>query len=138
MLVEYTPIQEGTENWVLTDSQKLEVIRKRDKFRKQFNALFIALPQDEEEIGGCLSSGRGFIHISSEGNVEPCPFVPFSDSNLNNMTLKDALQSRMLRTIRESHARLSETHGCALWENREWVRSLANQNESPKTNLQRI
>ena len=96
-------------------------------FRKKYPAMFIALPWDEEEIGGCLSSGRGFIHISAEGNVEPCPFVPYSDTNLKHLSLKEALQSKMLNTIRENHEQLEETHGCALWEKREWVKSLTNE-----------
>jgi hypothetical protein len=59
--------------------------------------------------------------------VEPCPFVPFSDTNLKHLTLRDALQSKMLKTIRENHGQLEETHGCALWEKREWVRSLTKE-----------
>ncbi len=126
MLVEYTPVKEGTEDWVLTQEQRSEMIRIRNAFRAKFPALFIALPWDEDDIGGCLSAGRGFVHISAEGNVEPCPFVPYSDTNLKDVSLKEALQSKMLRTIRENHGQLQETHGCALWERREWVRSLAN------------
>ena len=87
--------------------------------------MFIALPWDEDEIGGCLSAGRGFIHVSAEGNVEPCPFIAYSDTNLKNLPLKDALQSKMLKTIRENHAELKEIQGCALWEKRDWVESLA-------------
>jgi len=127
MLVEYTPVKKGTEGWVLTSEQRTELLRKRDLFRKKYPAMFIALPWDEEEIGGCLSSGRGFIHISAEGNVEPCPFVPYSDTNLKHLSLKDALQSKMLKTIRENHGQLEETHGCALWEKREWVKSLTKE-----------
>ena len=125
MMVEYTPVIAGTEDWVLSEEQKSKVIAIRNGFRKKFPAMFIALPWDEEEIGGCLSAGRGFIHVSSEGNVEPCPFIAYSDTNLKNLPLKEALQSKMLKTIRENHAELKEIHGCALWEKREWVESLA-------------
>ena len=125
MFVEYTPVKEGTENWVLTEKQRSELVKRRDAFRVKHRAVFIALPWDEEEIGGCLSAGRGFVHISAEGNVEPCPFVPFSDTNISNLPLKEALQSRMLRTIRENHGRFEEMHGCALWQHREWVESLS-------------
>jgi MoaA/NifB/PqqE/SkfB family radical SAM enzyme len=125
MLVEYTPVTVQTEDWVLSKEQKDEVILIRKALRKKFPALFIALPWDEDEIGGCLSAGRGFIHVSAEGNVEPCPFISYSDTNLKNMSLKDALQSKMLRIIRENHSHLKEIHGCALWEKREWVKSLA-------------
>lgn len=125
MLVEYTPVTAATEGWLLSEEQKKEVVNIRDSLRKKFPALFIALPWDEDEIGGCLSAGRGFVHISAEGNVEPCPFVAYSDTNLKEMSLKDALQSKLLRTIRENHDELKEISGCALWEKREWVQSLA-------------
>jgi MoaA/NifB/PqqE/SkfB family radical SAM enzyme len=125
MLVEYTPVEEGTEDWVLTQAQRLELVKRRDAFRANHKAVFVALPWDEEEIGGCLSAGRGFVHISADGNVEPCPFIPYSDINIKNCSLKEALQSKFLKTIRENHSQLEETHGCALWEQREWVQNLA-------------
>jgi len=131
MLVEYTPVIAGTEGWVLSEEQKAKVTAIRNGFRQKFPALFIALPWDEDEIGGCLSAGRGFVHISAEGNVEPCPFIAYSDTNLKNMTLKEALQSKMLRTIRENHGELKEIQGCALWEKREWVQSLAKPAVTP-------
>lgn len=125
--VEYTPIKEGTEDWLLTEEQRENLIARRDMFRSKYRALFIAIPGDEEEIGGCLSAGRGFVHVSAEGNVEPCPFAPYSDTNLRDSSLKDALQSEFLRAIRQNHDQLHETEGgCALWVKRVWVRSLLN------------
>jgi MoaA/NifB/PqqE/SkfB family radical SAM enzyme len=123
--VEYTPIREGTEDWILTKRQREDLIARRDSFRSQYQALFIAIPGDEEEIGGCLSAGRGFIHISADGDVEPCPFAPYSDTSLKDSSLKDALQSEFLKSIRQDHDQLHETEGgCALWVKRAWVRSL--------------
>jgi MoaA/NifB/PqqE/SkfB family radical SAM enzyme len=123
--VEYSPIREGTENWVLSKEQRANVTQIRDSLRSKFPALFIAIPGDEEEVGGCLSAGRGFVHISAEGDVEPCPFAPYSDANLRELSLKDALQSDFLKAIRKNRGQLSETEGgCALWEKRDWVRSL--------------
>jgi len=123
--VEYSPVQEGTEDWVITDAQRDNIMNLIRSFRSKHRSLFISVPGDEEEIGGCLSAGRGFVHISATGDVEPCPFAPYSDTNLRNTSLKEALQSKFLRTIRENHDQLSETEGgCALWVKREWVRSL--------------
>jgi MoaA/NifB/PqqE/SkfB family radical SAM enzyme len=123
--VEYTPVREDTEDWLITDEQRVKLLSRRDSFRSQYPALFVAIPGDEEEIGGCLSAGKGFIHINAQGDVEPCPFAPYSDTNLRDMSLKDALQSEFLKKIRENHGHLNETEGgCALWVEREWVRSL--------------
>ena len=126
--LEYTPIKEETEDWILTDDQRKQITQIRDKLRSTFNALFITVPGDEEEIGGCMSAGKGFIHINAEGDVEPCPFAPYSDINLNKSTLKEALQSDFFKKIRQNHEHLSETEGgCALWIKREWVKSVLHQ-----------
>ncbi len=123
--VEYTPVSEDTEDWLLTSEQRERLLNIRNNLRSLYPALFIAIPGDEEEIGGCLSAGRGFVHINATGDVEPCPFAPYSDANLRKMSLKDALQSEFLKKIRENHGRLSEAEGgCALWAEREWVQSL--------------
>jgi MoaA/NifB/PqqE/SkfB family radical SAM enzyme len=93
--------------------------------RSRCSALFIAIPGDEDEIGGCLSAGLGFVHVNAAGDVEPCPFAPYSDTNVTDMSLKEALQSPFLKRIRDNHGRLRETEGgCALWVERDWARSL--------------
>ena len=123
--VEYVPIEPGTEDLVLTRDQQKSLYAHMSAFEMQFPALFIGFPGDEEQYGGCLAAGRGFIHISSSGNVEPCPAAPFSDASLTRVSLRDALGSPLFDTIRQHHDLLTETKGgCALWTNREWVQKL--------------
>jgi len=123
--VEYVPVQEGTEHLILTEEQNGEILSMIDKFRAELPGLFIAFPGNEEEFGGCLAAGRGFVHVSPEGRVEPCPFAPFSDASLADASLKEALQSEFLKAIRESEQHLKETGGgWGLWTNREWVASI--------------
>lgn len=125
LFLDYTPIQEGTEDWVLTPGQNAQMMTLLKSLREGFPALFIGVPWDEVDVGGCLSAGRGFVHISAEGNLEPCPFSPISDANILELPLKEALQSVFLKRIRET-PELSDYsgEGCALWKNREQVRSL--------------
>jgi MoaA/NifB/PqqE/SkfB family radical SAM enzyme len=62
------------------------------------------------------------VHINAEGDVEPCPFSPYTDASLRDMPLIEALKSPLLNTIRENDFRLDESNGiCALWQEREWV-----------------
>ena len=123
--VEYIPVKKATEDIVITDEQRAMLATVLNSFRNKFSSLFVSFPGDEENFGGCLSAGRGFIHVSAEGNLEPCPFAPYSDVNLKNLPLKEALQSELMQKIRQSHADLAETKGgCALWEKREWLKSL--------------
>ena len=123
--VEYTPLEARTDDLVVTDEQRARVPALIPALRSAYPALFFAFPFGEEEYGGCLAAGRGFLHVSAAGDVEPCPFAPYSDTNIRHSTLKEALNSRILRLIRENHDKLQETSGgCALWKNREWVSSL--------------
>jgi len=124
--VEYVPMDPGTGGLVLTCEQKqiLQVILA--DFNRKFPALFIGFPGDEDAYGGCLAAGRGFVHVSPSGDLEPCPAAPYSDTNLATVPLKEALRSRLLSRIRDEHGLLTEsTGGCALRANRAWVADLA-------------
>ena len=116
LFVEYVPVADGTEELVVSAEMRQKLIGLLEKHGREFPALFISFPGDEQKYGGCLSSGRGFIHISPSGNIEPCPFAPYSDTNIRDTTLTEALKSEFLRKIRENHAELREMeNGCALW-----------------------
>jgi MoaA/NifB/PqqE/SkfB family radical SAM enzyme len=123
--VEYVPMATGTENLVLTHEQKKTLQAVLTDFNQKFPALFIGFPGDEDTYGGCLAAGRGFVHVSPSGNLEPCPAAPFSDTNLSTVPLKEALQSRLLGRLREKPEFLAETEGgCALRANRAWVEEI--------------
>lgn len=126
--VEYVPMEPGTENLVLTHEQKQVLQIVLADFNRKFPALFIGFPGDEDQYGGCLAAGRGFVHVSPSGNLEPCPAAPLSDENIAQVPLKDALKSRLLARIRDNPGVLTESEGgCALRANRAWVEDLARE-----------
>ena len=72
--------------------------------------MLISFPGDEVLSGGCLAAGRGFFHINARGGVEPCPFSPYSDTNLAECSLEEALDSPLFRHLRE-RGLLEQEHG---------------------------
>ena len=78
-------------------------------FSQKFSAPFIGFPCDEDACGGCLAAGRGFVHVSLSGDLEPCPTATFSDANLATVPPKEALRARLLFRIREERGLLTET-----------------------------
>ena len=65
------------------------------------------------------------MHISAAGDLEACPFAPYSDTNLREQSLQEALRSELLQAIRENAERWrQERGGCALWGRREAIESL--------------
>jgi MoaA/NifB/PqqE/SkfB family radical SAM enzyme len=129
-LVEYVPVTAGTEALVLDDAQRARLNDTSSTENLSFPT--VRLPGDEEAYGGCLAAGRGFAHIAPEGRLEACPFAPFSDSNADEVGLKSALASPLMRAIRERHRELTETKGgCALRDKAGWVAGLCGSHGSP-------
>jgi len=122
LLLDYTPTDEATWDWALTDEQRAQVTSRLCALKKRHRALFTAVPWDEMAVGGCLAAGKGFIHINASGDLEPCPFAPYSDFNLKDGSLVEALHSPFLARLR-ADPELSRYlgGGCALWNNREQV-----------------
>lgn len=48
---------------------------------------------DAEYVGGCIAGGRRYLHINANGDVDPCVFIHFSNCNIHDCTLLDALKS---------------------------------------------
>jgi MoaA/NifB/PqqE/SkfB family radical SAM enzyme len=131
VFVEYVPVAAGSEDLVLSQEQRCILTTQAEILRREYRSIFVSFPGDEEQYGGCLAAGRGFIHISPSGDLEPCPFAPYTDRNVAETSLKRALGSPLLEKIRENHGKLQETSGgCALWAEREWVASIAPENKS--------
>ena len=122
LLLDYTPTDEDTRDWALTTDQRAQVAARIDALKRSHRALFIAVPWDELAVGGCLAAGRGFVHINASGDLEPCPFAPYSDFNLRDGPLVEALRSPFLAGLRAEPELLRYSGGgCSLWKNREQV-----------------
>ena len=100
--------------------------RRRADHREHYpEIVFISFPGDEKSSGGCLAAGRGFFHINSHGGAEPCPFSPYSDVNVRDKSLKEALDSTLFTALRSGDL-LADDHrgGCVLYEKRDQVQAL--------------
>ncbi len=49
-----------------------------------------------------MGAGEGFVHINARGDVEPCAFSHYSDFNIRNGSLLEALRSPFLTAYRRA------------------------------------
>ncbi len=70
--------------------------------------------------GGCLAVGSVFFHNNSHDGAELCPFSLYSDINVKETSIRDALHSRLFQKFVDGIV-LMEDHagGCVLLEKRE-------------------
>jgi len=121
IFIQYVPAEPGTEDLVPTPEQRRLLIASIKEFNRKYPAFFIGIPGEMEMFGGCLAAGRGFVHVNPYGDLEPCPIVPISDTNLKTTPLKDALQSPLLRAVRRNHRSLHPNGRCVLRTNPRWL-----------------
>ncbi len=124
--VEYVPVTSETKELAPDDAERALLDDRLEKLRAEYNdMIFLSFPGDEKASGGCLAAGRGFFHINSHGGAEPCPFSPYSDTDLKNITLLEALNSPLFRKLQSGEVLTGEHKGgCVLFEQEEKVKEL--------------
>ena len=124
--IEYVPVNEDTIDLAPTDVERDLLLKELDGLRKDYeDMLFLSFPGDEKTSGGCLAAGRGFFHINSHGGAEPCPASPYSDINVRDTSLMEALNSKFFRSLRDGGILLDDHEGgCVLFEHKEEVEEM--------------
>jgi MoaA/NifB/PqqE/SkfB family radical SAM enzyme len=119
----------------LTIIQKLRWIRSKDCDIPFFPMDF---QNDGEYVGGCIAGGRNYFHINSAGDIEPCVFIHFSDSNIRTHTLLEALQRPLFMTYYKNQP-FNDNHlrPCPMLENPEKLREIIEQTGAKSSDLQR-
>ena len=100
--------------------------------------LFVMDFQDDGEyVGGCIAGGRNYFHINAAGDMEPCVFIHFSDSNIREKTLLEALQSDLFMAYYHNQP-FNDNHlrPCPMLENPQCLRKIIAQTGAKSTNLE--
>lgn len=124
--IEYVPVNEKTVDLAPSDSERELLLSELKHLREDYkDMLFMSFPGDEKTSGGCLAAGRGFFHINSHGGAEPCPASPYSDINVKDATLLEALNSKLFKSLRDEGILMDEHEGgCVLFEHKSDVERL--------------
>jgi MoaA/NifB/PqqE/SkfB family radical SAM enzyme len=116
-------------NWVLDEAARAAFRKRVLDFRRRKPIVLSQFPDDEYgKENRCSGAGRLSLHINSQGDIEPCPFVPVARENIRNGGLIAACQSPFLRAIREQPGLLQrQRYACSLFEHRAELDGLAQQ-----------
>jgi MoaA/NifB/PqqE/SkfB family radical SAM enzyme len=128
VFVEYVPVTKETKSLAPTDYERSILEVEIEKLREGYkDTIFISFPGDEKYSEGCLAAGRGFFHINVDGSAEPCPFSPYSDTNLGTSTLRETLKSPLFKKLNETGMLVGEHDGgCLLFQKESDVKDLLN------------
>ena len=102
LFVEFVPVTEESSDLAPCDAERDLLKAFMDHARSAYaDMVFVSFPGDEKSSGGCIAAGRGFFHINSHGGAEPCPFSPYSDVNVRDTSLREAIRSKLFEALTE-------------------------------------
>jgi MoaA/NifB/PqqE/SkfB family radical SAM enzyme len=116
-------------DWVLDEATRASFRKRILEFRRSKPIVLSQFPDDEYgKENRCSAAGRVSLHINSQGDIEPCPFVTIARENIRHGGLIAACQSPFLRAIREQRRLLRrQRYACSLFEHRAELDELAQQ-----------
>jgi MoaA/NifB/PqqE/SkfB family radical SAM enzyme len=110
--------------------QRVELGKRVARLRTDLPIFLGDFWNDGPAVGGCMAGGKNYLHILSNGNVEPCVFCHFSSDNIKGKSLLEVSNSPFFRAIRREFP-YNETGNllrpCMIIDNPQVLRKLVDQ-----------
>lgn len=136
----YMPVGHGADvSLIPTPEQRKELYMWNKKMRngKAGKPIFIMdFQNDGEYVGGCIAGGRNYFHINSAGDMEPCVFIHYSDSNIRTHTILEALKNPLFQAYYKNQP-FNDNHlrPCPMLENPDCLRKIIKDTGAKSTDL---
>jgi len=98
----YLPIgSDADTSLCCTAEQRAYVKEKIEDYQRRKKFTIIDFPNSGHKSIGCVAASNDFAHINSNGDLEPCAFCHYSDVNIHDMSLVEALRSPFFKNFRK-------------------------------------
>ena len=134
----YMPVGNDAATQLLpTPEQRKEVYHRIREFRKTKSIFSMDFQNDAEYVGGCIAGGRNYLHINAKGDVEPCVFIHYSNCNIHDTSLLDALKSPIFMAYHDNQPfNKNMLRPCPMLENPEALRAMVKETGAVSTDYQ--
>ncbi|MBU1013249.1 MAG: radical SAM protein [Bacteroidetes bacterium] len=102
-LFNYIPVGSDADvSLCLNAKQRRFVKEKIEQYSLKHKYAIIDFANCGHKAFGCVAAGNDFVHINANGDVEPCAFCHYSDTNINDKSLEEALRSPFFKKFRRA------------------------------------
>lgn len=136
----YMPVGHGADPELIPTPEQRKIMYKwlrKTRNGKEGNPIFVMdFQNDAEYVGGCIAGGRNYFHVNSAGDIEPCVFIHYSDSNIRTHTLLEALQSPLFMAYYKNQP-FNDNHlrPCPMLENPEFLPKMVKETGAKSSDL---
>lgn len=134
----YMPIgNDAAPELMCSPEQREYMYNKIREYRTKKSIFAMDFQNDGEYVGGCIAGGRRYLHINANGDVDPCVFIHYSDSNIREKTLLEALTSPLFMAYHDGQP-FNDNHlrPCPMLENPQLLRNMVHSTDCHSTDLQ--
>ncbi len=134
----YMPVgKDAVPELMVSAEQREFMYRKIREFRETKPLFTLDFWNDGEYSEGCLAAGRRYLHINANGDMEPCAFIHYSDSNIKEKTLLEGLKSPLFTEYRKGQPfNTNHLRPCPLLDNPGALAKAVNTSGAHSTDLQ--
>ena len=136
----YMPVgNDAVLDLLCTPSQREKMLRSIREYRQTKPIFTLDFQNDGEYVGGCIAGGRNYFHINPNGDMEPCVFIHYSDSNIREKTILEALCSPLFQAYKEGQP-FNQNHlrPCPMLENPEKLKEMVHRTNAHSTDLESV
>jgi MoaA/NifB/PqqE/SkfB family radical SAM enzyme len=134
----YMPVgADAVTDLMATAEQRRYMYHQIRDFRKTKSIFTLDFWNDGEYVDGCIAGGRRYLHINANGDIEPCAFIHYSDSNIKDKTLLEAYKSPLFMSYRKGQP-FNNNHlrPCPLLDNPEKIVKIIKSSKAVSTDMQ--
>ena len=134
----YMPVgNSAVEELLPTPEQREAVYHRIRAFRSTKPIFTMDFQNDAEYVGGCIAGGRNYLHINAKGDVEPCVFIHYSNCNIHESSLLDALKSPIFMAYHDNQPfNDNMLRPCPMLENPEALRRMVRETGAVNTDYE--
>lgn len=134
----YMPVGNDAVPALMPTPEQRETVYRRIRGFRETKAIFsLDFQNDAEYIGGCIAGGRHYLHINANGDVDPCVFIHYSNCNIHDCTLMEALKSPLFQAYHDNQPfNDNMLRPCPMLENPERLQALVKATGAHSTDLQ--
>lgn len=134
----YMPVGNDASVELMPNPEQRELVYRRIREQRARKPLFaMDFQNDAEFVGGCIAGGKNYLHINANGDLDPCVFIHYSDSNIREKTILEALRSPLFMAYHDGHPfNDNMLRPCPMLENPEILREMVKKTGAKSTDLE--
>jgi len=133
----YMPVgKDARIDLLATPEQRAYMYRRINEIRATKPIFAMDFWNDGEYANGCIAGGKRYLHINAAGDVEPCAFIHYSNVNIHDVSLLDALRSPLFMAYRRNQPFNSNMlRPCPLLDNPEMLAKMVRESGAKSTDM---